>query len=83
VSSFALQLGANTFDQRRTVVMTAVSMAYLTTHHVHGSFVPWLLLFSRIERRLRNAATGAAVSQLRRFRAADAALRRRFPLERN
>jgi len=50
--------------------MTAVSMAYLTTHHVHGSFVPWLLLFSRIERRLQNAAVAAAASQLRRYGAA-------------
>jgi len=58
-------------------------MAFLKAHHVHGNFVPWLLLFSRIERRFLNAAVGAAVSQLRRFRAADAALRRRFPLERN
>ncbi len=70
MSSFALQLGANTFDQHRTVVMTAVSMAYLTPHYVHGNFVPWLLLFSRIERRSVNAAAAAAVSQLRRSGAA-------------
>ena len=70
MSSSAIFEVADTFDQGRTVVMTAVSMAYLTTHHVHGSFVPWLLLFSRIERRSENAATAAAASQLRRYGAA-------------
>jgi len=70
MSSSAIFEVADTFDQRRTVVMTAVSMALLTPPHVHGSFVPWLLLFSRIERRSENGAVAAAASQLRRSRAA-------------